>query len=295
MSRLFTAVHAAAARRPGLRRALSRAARFVPDRTIERDVPHAGRLAFGLRRHRWLLGRTPFEGHRPVLRLFQRQIKDGDVLYDVGANIGYYARFALARFRVSQIVAFEPMAANVGLLRRNAELAGGGKIDVRPIALGDADEAAVELQVDDQADGSAVLSKISGGRAAEGRAAQGLSPLSERVELVKLDTLLAREPDLPRPDVMKIDTEGAEHLVLEGARETLANHRPRLILAAHGTARARQMLELLADLGYHAAGWHPDGRWGPLTPADAETLGDNNCIASPDEADVAGEPEPIEL
>jgi FkbM family methyltransferase len=296
MSRVFAGIHAVS-RSPGLRRTLSRVATFVPDVTLEREVAHAGRLAFGLRRHRWLLHAQCFAGHQPVLSLFQHLIRPGDTLYDVGANIGYYARFALARFPLGGLVAFEPMAANVKLLRRNSELA-DTPFPIYPVALADSDEDAAELQVDDQSDGSAVLSKVNGGEASEGRAAKGLQPLAETVPQARLDTLLPREmrlrPDLPPPDVIKIDTEGAEHLVLAGALQTLRRHRPRLILAAHGTDRAETLLELLARVDYHAAG-RADDTWRLLRPGDAARLTNNNFIASADVEDVAIEPVTIRL
>ncbi len=273
---------------------------LVPDLMVTRQVQRVGgRLAFGLRRHHWLLGPDRFAGHGRTLGLFQHVTRDADVFYDVGGNIGYYARWSLANLPISRLVAFEPMAANLPILRKNRQLAPQpDRMTVVPLAVSDR-EGEAELQTDDQSDGSAVLTRVSEGAASEGRAARGLAPLTETVRERTLDGLLARglaevdgvegPNDLLPPQVMKIDTEGAEHLVLEGGRGVLAEHRPRLILAMHGQDRAEQSLRLLTDLGYHVFGWQQTGNamtWTRFRPGDAAAMGDNNCVASTDVADV---------
>ncbi|MEM1010730.1 MAG: FkbM family methyltransferase [Planctomycetota bacterium] len=263
----------------------------MPDRTVTRVVPHVdGTLAFGLRRHHWLMSDRCFEGHGLTLGLFQHMAREGDVFYDVGANIGYYARWSLANLPIRKLVAFEPMAANLTILRKNRELAKRqGDFDIHDLALSDQDGDA-ELQTDDQSDGSAALSRVTGGAASESRAVRGLAPLVETVTERRLDTLLAEAPDLPPPSLMKVDTEGAEHLVLAGGRETFATHKPRLILAMHGKDRAEESLSLLADVGYHVAGWvgkDAERQWQMFRPGDAALMSDNNCVAAFDEADVA--------
>ncbi len=60
------------------------------------------------------------------------------------------------------------------------------------------------------------------------------------------------------PDVIKIDVEGAELLVLRGARSTLAQHKPILFLSVHPThleamgQSVEELAGLLRELGYEA-------------------------------------------
>jgi hypothetical protein len=62
--------------------------------------------------------------------------------------------------------------------------------------------------------------------------------------------------ELPPPDFMKIDVEGLETAVLDGAADTIEGARPQLFVEIHGadpagkTASARGVLERLAPLGY---------------------------------------------
>ncbi|MGE5608625.1 MAG: FkbM family methyltransferase [Bacillota bacterium] len=282
---------------PAIRNLARSAMLVVPDLPITMNVPELGRVRFGFRRHRWLMGANCFAGHALILGTFKRLIHPGDVFYDVGANIGYYMRFILAHFPVSHLVAFEPMTANVKMLQANVELANcQEKVTLLPIALGDinSDE---ELQIDDVGDGSAVLSRISGGQAAEPRRQYGLKPKTEVIPVIRLDDAIARY-NLRPPQVIKIDTEGAEGIVLEGARQTLTQHRPRLAVALHGPEHARETIQLLSGIGYLCYGLvQNNGKsvYRELSPSDAQLLSDNNIVCSTNPDDVRQPIEPLEL
>jgi FkbM family methyltransferase len=265
-----------------------RAIRLVPDVPVTLNVPDLGPFRFGLRRHRWLFGSDPLGGgHVATLRMFRRLIRPGDVFYDVGANIGYYLRWVSGHLPIRHAVAFEPMTANIKLLRANVALGRShGRVTVLPVALSDADGDEA-LQIDDMADGSAVLDSVSGGRAARGRSALGLPPKAERVAVRRLDAIIA-ERSLPLPDVMKIDTEGAEGAVLRGAATTLANSSPRLIIATHGPERVREVIDALGPHGYACYGrLGLEETWGRLHPDNVLTLADNNVVCAKNEADIA--------
>lgn len=274
------------------------ASRVVPDVPVTKYIPELGRLRFGLRRHRWFLGSDSLGGHALILGMFHRLVRPGDVLYDVGANIGYYTRFIVRHFPVDRIVAFEPMSANVRLLRENLRLGGcENRVTVVPVALSD-HAGREDLQVDDMADGSAVLSSISGGRAAEGRRALGLAPKAEQVEVARLDDVVAAR-GLPRAGVIKIDTEGAEASVLRGALRTLADWRPRLAVSLHGRERGEETLAVLDGAGYACYGFlrgqQGTDAYGRIRPGAVEALANNNVVASMDEADVSQPIVPLDL
>ncbi|HEX2972066.1 MAG TPA: FkbM family methyltransferase [Tepidisphaeraceae bacterium] len=281
---------------PGIHKLARSTMLMVPDLPITMNVPELGRFRFGFRRHRWLMGAHCFAGHALILGTFQHLIKPGDVFYDVGANIGYYTRFILAHFPVSHLVAFEPMTANLKMLRANIEFANcQDKVTLMPVALGDTNTDE-ELQIDDVGDGSAVLSRISGGQAAEPRRQYGLKPKGEIISVIRLDDAIARH-HLPPPQVIKIDTEGAECIVLQGARQTLLQHRPRLAIALHGPQHARETLQLLGGIGYVCYGLvFENGQqvYRELNASQAESLADNNIVCSTDPEDVNQPIEPLD-
>lgn len=266
---------------PGLGALASKMQFLVPDRVVVRDVDGLGPFAFRLRRHRWMMGESPFEGghHASTLAMFRQLIRPGDVVYDIGANIGYYSRFIARDLGASRLVCFEPMTENADLLEQNLKLGGHDKLArIFRLALSDHDAEEL-LQVDDIMGGTAVLNEVSGGKPSEAREHLGLPPKTQRIRVTTLDGLIERE-NLPPPAMMKIDTEGAEALVLGGAVQTLKAHRPRLAIALHGPEPTRKVLTLLGSLGYACRG-SVDGVERELMVEDAERLSDNNIVALP--------------
>jgi FkbM family methyltransferase len=285
---------------PILLRGARLSVRLIPDVHWTRRFPELGPLRFRLRRQRWFLWERLGKHDRFMLGVFQRLVRPGDVVYDVGANIGVYTRMLAQWFKAGHVVAFEPMSDNVSLLRDNVALGGlRERVTVLPLALGDHD-GEERLQIDDVRSSTAVLDRVSGGAASAGRRHFNLPPRTEPVAVRRLDGAV-REHALPVPQVIKIDTEGAEVLVLEGARGTLREHRPRLAVATHGAEPAAASIRLLESLGYACYGfvrgtgeagghdpWSGEARaaYRRLGPEDAEGLANNNIIASTREEDL---------
>lgn len=130
-----------------------------------------------------------------------------------------------------QVVAFELLPVNLAFLKRHRRL--NHVANVRLFEAAVADEPGTAL--------FAVSAHPSMGSLS----AAGTLP----VRVVTLDGVL-RQNQIRPPQVIKIDVEGAEAAVLRGAVETLRRHRPRVLLAGHGTAQQQQCAALLADEGY---------------------------------------------
>jgi len=139
----------------------------------------------------------------------------GSLCWDIGAHFGYHSLAFAAQG--AEVVAFEPGSANVARLRqhleRNPELA--RRIRVMPVAVADRDGEMTFVESGDMK-----------GASTGSHLAEAMPPLEasiyanfERhtVSTVSLDTVVEKQGE-PPPDIIKIDVEGAEHLVLEGAR-----------------------------------------------------------------------------
>ena len=225
----------------------------VPDVRVTRNIKGIGPVRYRLRRHHYFWTRPPLNDG-PLRGLLRHIVHPGDIVYDIGANIGLYSRIMLQWCEAEKVFAFEPMTENVELLNANARLAPDpSKIVAFPTALGERN-GFEELQIDDISSGSAVLDVVSGGQPAKFRRLRNLPPLTERIPIWRLDDLNEQEK-LPLPTMMKIDVEGAAAMVLRGAVRTLETSSPRLFIALHGDSEAKPVLELILSMGYHCYDW----------------------------------------
>jgi FkbM family methyltransferase len=238
------------------------ALRCVPDIRHRIKIEHIGPFDIRLRRNRSLWIRSPLLIEGQMLGYLQRLVRPGDVVYDIGANVGLYTRFA-AQFGAGRTFAFEPMAANIELLRRNVDLAldAAAKIEVMELAVSDRDGEEL-LQVDDVMSATATLDRVRSGEPSEGHQLYGLAPKTERVRVAKLDTLVF-ERGLPPPQVMKIDIEGAEGMAMRGARRVLAEHRPAIAMELHNAEVSREVLSILGENAYSVFAYVREGKGKP--------------------------------
>lgn len=237
------------------------ALRVMPDWHVNRHIPGIGVMRIRIRRHRSFWLRHPLAHEWYPVGILKSFVRPGDVVWDVGANIGLLTRAIFSVARPGVVLAFEPMAENLEDLRHNLDLSGfSDRCKVVPWALGNRD-GEVDFQVDDMQSATGALELVSGERAALGRSEAGLPALSERVVCRSLDSLLEHQ-EMPPPDVLKIDVEGAERLLLEGGVNYFDQASPRLLIETHGVRPIKECLEFLFSRGYHVCGcvphsWHP--------------------------------------
>jgi FkbM family methyltransferase len=160
-------------------------------------------------------------GHyeRAVQRFLQENVSPGDVVYDVGAHVGFFSVCA-ARLGAT-VYAFEPLAANAKRLERNAAL---NSLDIHAV------EAAAWNE-------TGTVDLLPGDSAKEFRTVAGAG-----VPSIALDEFAEREQP---PTLMKLDVEGVEANVLRGARGILAEARPTIVCELHSEQARADVLELL--------------------------------------------------
>ncbi|WP_420906050.1 FkbM family methyltransferase [Candidatus Magnetaquiglobus chichijimensis] len=176
------------------------------------------------------------------------------VLYDVGANVGYYALHAVSLHAGVRAVAFEPAPLNVARLNTNIHLNRlGGAVMAFPIALSDV---------------SGVLrfgnSYFVGGgwshRGIDDRQGIPGETFFSGCVAYALDDFVRAAPFLPFPTHLKIDVDGPELKVLRGAMATLADPRLRhLLIEMRADEEVLEAERLLATVGWRLVGARGSG------------------------------------
>lgn len=187
-----------------------------------------------LRGARWLVGASDhgcwlgsYEYRKQ--RVFQRLVREGSVVYDIGANVGFYTVLAskLAG-RSGRVYAFEPVPRNCRFLRKHVEMNRAANVSV------------IEMAV----------SSTNGEAAFDSSGSHAMGHLDTRgtlkVRTISVDSFVFDQA-MPAPAVIKIDVEGAEVDVLTGSRETLRRHRPCILLATHGDAIQQECCRILKN------------------------------------------------
>ncbi len=160
---------------------------------------------------------------RSETRLLERMIRPGWVAFDVGANFGYYTLlFARLVGPTGCVYSFEPASANYERLRRNIALNNVSNVRAYRVALGDRC-------------GEASLIAHSTGNPAEIRVGRTDEQGSETTALTTLDQAVEAER-LRRLDFIKVDIEGSELRFLAGAKKTLSQFRPMMMIETHPAA-----------------------------------------------------------
>ena len=182
-------------------------------------------------------------------RLFQRLLRPGMVVLDVGSHVGYFALLSARHVgQEGRVYAFEPEPANYDLLSNNIELNGYANI------------TAIQTAVSNELGTTTLfLSGLDNGRHSTFR--HGLPEKgSVEVESTTIDAFCQAE-GWPPVDLVKIDVEGAEAKVLEGMANLL-DRRPELkiimefspsLLLGSGIEPSR-LLQCLADRGLRIYG-----------------------------------------
>ncbi len=149
-------------------------------------------------------------------------IKPESIIYDLGANIGYFSLLCSAASKQSKIFCFEPIPVNMALLCRHLLL---NQIkNVFPITLAISDHLGL---VDFSADNLSHSYTYK-----QSSPHYGNRHLSIKIGVISID-ILTGQFEYEKPDIIKIDVEGAEYDVLLGAINVIKNYKPKILLSTH--------------------------------------------------------------
>ena len=160
-------------------------------------------------------------------KMIKNIIKKGDIVLDIGSHLGTFTHFALKK-GAQQVVAFEPEPTNISCFKRTfaGELRNGKVALVEAAAWHSSDtlrfqrnELSYNGHVKDQGWSNATAIKVD----------------DFLVQAVTIDDQVEKL-GLNKVDLIKMDIEGAERHALAGAKETLKNFAPKLVLCTYHRA-----------------------------------------------------------
>lgn len=173
---------------------------------------------FYLENDRYIGKRIALEKYEPYeTKLILRQAKVGDVVVDVGANIGYYTVLLADKVgKAGKVYAFEPDKVNFEILKKNVEVnnlknvvvvnAGIGSKSGKKILYKSKNNLGDHKLFNDQF----LISNVK----------------KETVKIIKMDDYL----EGVKVNLIKIDTQGWEPEVIEGAKNIISKNKPVIFL-----------------------------------------------------------------
>lgn len=210
-------------------------------------------------------------------RVYLSFVERGDIVLDIGANVGAHAVFLSHMVgKRGRVLAFEPLPANIASLnetiRRRARFA---NITIYPVAVGNPESGhrsvTIKVPDDDLTQASLRLQQTGSweGKAHVREFSVSLTSLDADKEVQSLQHL----------ELVKIDVEGGELDVLRGASYTLSRQLPLIYCEAYDKWEAAfgytpaDLINFARSLGYPAARVFSRGRVHPIrldqaVPAD---------------------------
>jgi FkbM family methyltransferase len=209
--------------------------------------------------------------------LLSKLIAPGMVAIDAAASDGRYTLFLARRVgETGRVLAFEPRQREFSRLRSNVELNRLQNVQLFSAALSNQDGEA-QLRIAGYED--------EGRNTLAGFAYEGVGSLpTERVQTLRLDSAVAGA-GLARLDFLKIDVEGGETRLLQGAQTVLRDFRPVILFEVLDSALRQlkssreELAQLLREAGYLLYAFDPAGL--PVMAGEGGFTG--NMLAAPAE------------
>jgi FkbM family methyltransferase len=165
-------------------------------------------------------------------RLFEKIVTENSVVFDIGAHAGFYTLLSSVLVGPhGKVFAFEPLPANLKFLHEHLRINKINNVKVIEAAVADCSGTG---QFEENLNSS--MGRIS-------------NTGNLKINLVRLDDMY-HNGEIPPPDFIKIDVEGGEIQVLEGAKNLLSMASPTIFLATHGEKIHEQSCNFLLCRGY---------------------------------------------
>lgn len=171
---------------------------------------------------------------------FLNHIEEGNIVFDIGANVGYYTLLSSRNIGVKgKVFSFEPLVRNLSYLYRHVELNKLENVIILPVACSESSSFTTFSFGRNEAQGYLVKNNWKGNFSFQ---------LHTYVQTISIDEFVRNSGYIPH--ILKIDVEGAELLVLKGAKETFSSTKPKIFLSIHTAELEKKCIEYLKDFGY---------------------------------------------
>ncbi len=189
---------------------------------------------------------------RYVLESMVEAARPDDTVWDIGACLGIHTFTAAKHLIDGEVIAFEPMPTNCGVLIDNMTVNRLDNVEVKPVALAD-ENGEAEFAIRESLEAGYGRHSLDVGEYDKLRTID--------VPTRRGDTVVA-DGEAPSPNIVKIDVEGAGPLVIEGLREELSRnscrhvfietHEPNSVQPSHEDFgyTTDDICDLLRDLGF---------------------------------------------
>jgi FkbM family methyltransferase len=178
--------------------------------------------------HEAWLGTYEFD----MRKKFEELIKEGDIVYDLGAMVGFYTLLAAELVKGDgRVYAFEPSPRNIYYLKKNVEINDYMNVIIMEYAISDRNG---DISFDES-------ESLSTGHIAKSG--------NLVVKAASLDSLCFKGKIL-QPDFIKMDIEGAEYKALIGAKNIIQQKHPKLLVSTHSNELHTQCCDYLRKYSY---------------------------------------------
>ena len=211
------------------------------------------------KRAREIDGKLTYQHHKITKAMDLQPVDRRRVCVDIGAHAALWSMWLVDEF--DELIAFEPVPLHADLFDLNME---GKSYELHRMALGNA-PGTVGIEIPPDMTGNAHVAVAGAARHPGGKYSEIKHwPIVENVEIRTLDSF-----DLTDVDFIKIDVEGFELPVVQGAEETICRCKPHMVVeqkgneSAYGGAKneaaeflyALGMKDLTIMAGDHIMGW----------------------------------------
>lgn len=186
-----------------------------------------------------------FEHH--IFQLFSTLVKNSETFLDIGANVGYYSLVAARLSPQTKVYAFEPVEVINKFLNENIQINNLENISSHKIALSNySGETDFYTIVNSDFSSS---EQLTGDGSMKNDYVKNLNHKTVKVKTETLDNF-AKNNNLAKIDLIKMDTEATENLVIEGGFETIQKHRPIIFCEVLKNQIEEKVEDLMLKLNY---------------------------------------------